>query len=197
MAGLIGVGKSTLTRELGRLLEVRTYYEPVDENPYLADFYADMRAYAFHMQMYLLNKRSRQQLQIDQQPWSGCVQDRSIYEDRIFARMLHEDGLLSKRDYDTYVALYATVLRLLPQPTLIVMLDVPPRVALERIQARGLECEKSITLGYLEKLAAGYERFVAEINIPVLRIDYSTFLSAETVAIAIEKKCAQRRGEQK
>lgn len=106
IAGLIGAGKTSLATALGEVLELPVYYEPVEDNQYLDDFYEDMAKYGFALQVHLLNKRFRQQQEI---VWSeaGAVQDRTIYEDAIFARMLADGGLMDQRDYETYLSLFS------------------------------------------------------------------------------------------
>ena len=105
IAGLIGAGKTTLAAALGKTLGLPVHYEPVSDNVYLEDFYKDMSRYGFPLQIYLLNKRFRQQQQI---VWEGRggVQDRTIYEDAIFAKMLRDDGLMEEREYQTYLSLF-------------------------------------------------------------------------------------------
>lgn len=187
LSGLIGAGKTTLSKELGRVLNLKVYHEPVADNPYLADFYGDMKQHGFAMQIYLLNERFRQQQAI---VWSGnsAVQDRSIYEDKVFAAMLRDDGIISERNYATYEQLFANMSKFMSRPTLLVYLDVKPETALQRIEARGRACENSITLEYLAKLHASYERFINEIakTVQVLRIDYSQFHDAKEMARVIQ-----------
>lgn len=187
ISGLIGVGKSTLAKSLGEHMSLRVYTEPVADNPYLALFYADKKAHAFAMQIYLLNERFKQQQQI---VWSGAgsVQDRSIYEDSVFALMLMRSGAMSALDYQTYCALFTNMAKFMKQPTLIVHLDVSPAEALRRIRERGRECEASIDLEYLTKLKETYEEFLQNISrtIPVLRINYDQFPSVEAMATSIE-----------
>lgn len=186
IAGLIGAGKSTLAASLAAAMGVPAYYEPVADNAYLADFYRDMRAHAFAMQVYLLNRRFEQQQQI---VWAGRggVQDRSIYEDSVFARMLRDGGHMDARDYDTYATLFRHMSQLMGRPSLIVYLDVPPEVSLARVRARGRECEAGVTLEYLRALHVAYESFIEEIAnvVPVIRVDWRTFRDADDVAAAI------------
>jgi deoxyadenosine kinase len=174
LSGLIGAGKSTLAEHLGKALELPVYYERVADNVYLADFYADMRKYAFSFQIYLLNNRLEQQQQI---VWSsrGGVQDRTIYEDGIFARMLAARNLMEQRDLETYQRTFRNVSNNLRHPNLIVHLDVAPEVCLQRITQRNREFERGITLDYLHSLQVEYEKFLQEIStsVRVIRVNWN------------------------
>jgi deoxyadenosine kinase len=118
------------------------------------------------------------------------VQDRTIYEDAVFARMLARDGLMSQRDLGTYLELFEHMSNLMRRPTVIVHLDVTPEESLRRIRARARECEETVSLNYLEHLYAAYEDFLQEISkvVPVIRIDYSEFVPVEVIAAAIKAK---------
>lgn len=190
ISGIIGAGKTTLAQALGTALDCPVYCEAVHENPYLAKFYNDQERYAFQLQVHLLNQRFAQQQQI---AWSKrpAVQDRSIYEDRVFAKMLTTADKMSPLDYNTYIELSENMMHFMKKPTLIVHLDVTPERSLERIRARARACEDGITIEYLRALHAGYEEFIAEISreIPVIRIDWNEFHSATAVASAIKEKC--------
>jgi len=189
ISGLIGAGKSTLATALGKEMGLPVYYEPVADNEYLADFYTDMHKYSFPMQIYLLNKRFRQQQQIVWQG-SGGVQDRTIYEDSVFARMLHDSGHIQERDFKTYMDLFQTVSNLLKRPDIIVHLDVTPEESYHRIQLRKRDCESGVPLDYLKALHAAYEVFIADIArvIPVIRVDYSRFRTAEEMAVVVKQE---------
>lgn len=177
IAGIIGAGKSTLTKDLAEALGYEAYYEPVKENVYLADFYRDMKRWAAMMQLYLLFKRFEQHQRVVWASREGAVQDRTIYEDTIFARMLHESGHIDDRDYDMYTSHFALMKRFLVYPDILIYLKVLPRVALERIQERGRDVEKGITIDYLRSLAAGYEQFAQEMSryTRVLAIDWNEY----------------------
>jgi deoxyadenosine kinase len=189
IAGMIGAGKSTLATALGKHLGIDCYYEPVADNEYLADFYRDTARYSFAMQVYLLNRRFQQHQEII---WRGrsAVQDRTIYEDSIFAKMLAETGLMDRRDYETYVQLFRNMSNFMCKPNVIVYLDVSPEASAARIESRSREVESGISLDYLRALHAGYQEFVATISkvIPVIRVDYERFASTEAMAEVIERE---------
>ena len=180
ISGLIGAGKTTLAKALGKLLNLPVYYEPIIENEYLEDFYRDMKRYSFSFQIYLLNCRFRQHQQV---LWNGTggIQDRTLYEDSIFAKVLYEDGNMEEREYKTYLNLFKNMSNFMKKNTLIIHLDCKPEESLDRIKKRARGCETGITLDYLKKLYNGYEDFIKEISkvIPVFRINYSKFKTAE------------------
>ncbi len=189
IAGMIGAGKSTLATSLAEHLGIDAYYEPVADNDYLEDFYQDTKRYSFAMQVYLLNRRFQQHQEII---WKGnsAVQDRTIYEDSIFARMLAETGLMDARDYRTYQQLFRHMSNFMCKPSVIVYLDVSPKTSMERIRNRSRGVEADIQLSYLEALHQGYERFVKDISrvIPVIRIDYERFATADEMAEVIKRE---------
>ena len=189
IAGMIGAGKSTLAAALGQHLGIDTYYEPVADNEYLTDFYRDTAKYSFAMQVYLLNRRFQQHQEII---WRGksAVQDRTIYEDSIFAKMLAKTGLMEDRDYRTYVDLFRNMSNFMCKPSVIIYLDVSPESSAERIRMRSRDVESKIELGYLQALHEGYAEFVENISrvIPVIRVDYERFASAEEMADVIKRE---------
>ncbi len=189
IAGMIGAGKSTLAKALGDHLGIDVWYEPVADNVYLEDFYRDTAKHAFAMQIYLLNRRFQQHQEII---WRGraAVQDRTIYEDAIFAKMLAEQGLMDARDYATYLDLFRHMSNFMARPHVIVYLDVPPDESMSRIRARGRGFEQGIRPGYLEELYRGYAEFIEDISrlIPVIRVDYTRFASADEIAAIIERE---------
>ena len=189
IAGMIGAGKSTLAKALGDHLGIDTYYEPVADNEYLADFYKDTARYSFAMQVYLLNRRFQQHQEII---WRGrsAVQDRTIYEDSIFAKMLAKTGLMDERDYKTYVQLFRNMSNFMCKPSVIVFLDVSPASSAERIRMRSRDVESKIELGYLQALNDGYQEFIESISkvIPVIRVDYERFATAEDMAELIKRE---------
>jgi len=189
IAGMIGAGKSTLATALGKHLDIDVYYEPVADNEYLADFYRETAKYAFATQIYLLNRRFQQHQEII---WRGksAVQDRTIYEDSVFAKMLAEVGLLDKRDYQTYLDLFGHMSNFMCKPNVIVYLDVKPERSMERIQNRSRDVESGISIEYLNNLYSKYNEFIMDISrlIPVIRVDYDRFATAEEMAEVIHRE---------
>ena len=171
VAGNIGVGKSTLVQLLSRRLGWQPFYEPVTENPYLADFYRDMRTWAFHSQVFFLTHRLRIHRQLLDHPTS-VIQDRSVYEDaEIFAENLYRQGMMAPRDYRTYRALYEVLVEFLPPPDLVIYLRASVDTLLARIAKRGREYERDISRGYLAQLNALYEEWVQHFSLcPVLTV---------------------------
>jgi deoxyadenosine/deoxycytidine kinase len=171
VAGNIGVGKSTLVSLLSAKLGWRAYYEPEGENPYLADFYQDMRTWAFQSQVFFLTRRLRTHRQLLDHPTS-VIQDRSIYEDaEVFAANLARQGLLVGRDYETYRALYQVLSEFLPPPDLVVYLRASENTLIRRIRQRGRDYEQHITAEYLAQLNQLYETWINSFNLcPVLSI---------------------------
>lgn len=194
ISGLIGAGKSTLTGQLGKLLNAKVLYEPVDENQYLSLFYKDMSRYSFPMQVYLLNHRYQQHQEMI---WSkqNTIQDRTIYEDVIFAKMLRESGLMEELDFQTYRHLYENMSNYLHRPDLIIYLDVTPEKALERVKERSRGCETSLTVQYLSDLQKGYEEWLLDVEprIPVLRLDWNEYIKPEEVAKLVQQKLKDTR----
>ncbi len=171
VAGNIGSGKTSLTERIGSRLRWRTAYESVSDNPYLPDFYADMAKWSFHLQVFFLGHRAEQHLEMANDPRSAII-DRSIYEDAfIFARALHDMGNISERDYRTYRKIFDLIIRNLPAPALLVYLNAPVPVLLERIRARGRNIETGISEDYLKRLENYYEEWVQAFDFcPVLTI---------------------------
>ena len=171
VAGNIGSGKTSLTERIGARLSWLTAYESVVDNPYLPDFYANMREWAFHLQIYFLGHRPQPHLQMAQDPRSAII-DRSIYEDaHIFARALHHLGNINERDYQTYRHLYQLVVKRLPPPSLLVYLKAPVSVLMDRIQQRGREIETGIDEDYLTLLDTYYDEWIQSFDLcPVLTL---------------------------
>lgn len=190
IAGIIGAGKTTLTRDLAATLGYEAFYEPVKENVYLADFYQDMKRWGAMMQLYLLTKRFEQHQRVIWASHKGAVQDRTIYEDTIFARKLHEAGLIDDRDYEVYCGHFAIMKRFLVYPDVLVYLQVDPKRAFERIQKRGRDVERTVTAEYLERLNEGYEQFAQEMTryTRVLTIDWNEYRPTEEVARLVEEE---------
>jgi deoxyadenosine/deoxycytidine kinase len=171
VAGNIGSGKTSLTERLGARLGWRTSYESVADNPYLADFYGDMRQWSFHLQIFFLGHRAQQHLELASDARSA-IADRSIYEDaHIFARALHHMGSLSERDYQAYRRVFDLVVGKLPGPDLLLHLHAPVPVLLERIRRRGRAIERGISADYLSLLEAFYNEWMQAFDLcPVLTI---------------------------
>lgn len=160
VAGNIGVGKSALTRVLSNYFKWEAYYEHTDDNPYLADFYDEMPRWSFNLQVYFLSTRFRQQQEIENKPYS-VVQDRSIYEDaEIFARNLHEMGLMSERDFDNYQRLFSIMTSYLEAPDLLIYLRASVPTLVRQIQSRGRPFETGIRIDYLKQLNERYEDWI-------------------------------------
>jgi len=171
VAGNIGVGKSTLVTLLCDRLGWQPFYEPVAENPYLADFYADMSAWAFHSQIFFLTHRLRAHRQLLDHP-SSVIQDRSVYEDaEIFALNLFRQGLIDHRDYGTYQELYSVLTQFLPPPDLVVYLRASVPTLVARVARRGRDYERQISPDYLGQLNELYEAWIASFSqCPVLTV---------------------------
>lgn len=171
VAGNIGTGKTSVTERIGARLGWRTAFESVVDNPYLAQFYADMRQWAFHLQVFFLGHRAQQHLALAQDP-DSAISDRSIYEDaHIFARALYHLGNLSERDYRSYRTLFDLVVASLPKPDLLLYLHAPVPVLMERIQGRGRSMESGISADYLTLLDSFYDEWLRTFDLcPVLTI---------------------------
>ncbi len=160
VAGNIGAGKSSLTRILSNYFKWEAFYERVDDNPYLTDFYEDMHRWSFNLQVFFLSSRFNHQRRIEKAPHS-VVQDRSIYEDaEIFARNLNEMGLMADRDYENYTDLFDIMTSYLQPPDLLVYLRATVPTLVRHIQARGRDFETTIRIEYLERLNKHYEDWV-------------------------------------
>jgi len=171
VAGNIGVGKSTLVQMLCERLGWQPFYEPVTENPYLSDFYKDMKAWGFQSQIFFLSHRLRMHHDLLEYPGS-VIQDRSVYEDaEIFAHNLFLQGYLQERDYETYRALYQTLCELLPPPDLVIYLRASVPTLLQRIAQRDRDYERDISADYLGRLNMLYENWLANFTLcPVLTV---------------------------
>lgn len=172
IAGNMGVGKSTLTRLLAGDLAWTPFYEAVDDNPYLADFYKDMPQWSFHSQLFFLSRRLRYHRQIINHP-KDVVQDRSVYEDaEVFARNLHQRGNISRRDYQLYRDLYEEFVQIVPPPNLIVYLKASVPTLIERIHRRGRDFERDISPLYLQQLNELYNAWIEDFTLcPILTIE--------------------------
>jgi len=197
VAGNIGSGKTSLTEKIGERLGWRTAYESVSDNPYLPDFYADMRKWSFHLQIFFLGHRAQQHLDMANDPRSAII-DRSIYEDaHIFARALHHMNNINERDYQAYRKVYDLVVPNLPAPSLLVYLKAPVPILVERIRRRARSIEETLSPDYLSLLESFYEEWMQNFDLcPVLtiRTDDLDFVNKpshlDTVIRRIQEKLA-------
>jgi deoxyadenosine/deoxycytidine kinase len=200
VAGNISAGKTSLTERVGARLGWQTAFESVGDNPYLAEFYADMRQWSFHLQVFFLGHRARQHLELANSPQSA-IADRSIYEDAyIFARALHHLGNLSERDYKSYRAVFDLVAAGLPKPDLLLYLRAPVEVLMARIRRRGRDMERGITSDYLRLLDRFYEEWLEVYDLsPVLTIrtdDLDFVHRPEHLDIVVERIRARLAGRE-
>lgn len=172
IAGNIGVGKSTLTGLLSSRFGWKSYYEVVDTNPYLSDFYENMQNWSFHLQVFFLSKRFEHHKQMLQESQT-VIQDRSIYEDaEVFSKNLYYEGKFNERDYRNYLSLFHCMTSYLKAPDLLIYLRASVETLLHRVKSRGRTCEKDIPREYLERLNQRYEEWILNYKIgPVLIVD--------------------------
>ena len=170
VAGNIGSGKTTLTRLLSKHYGWKPHFEDVDDNPYLNDFYEDMQRWSFNLQIYFLNSRFNQIVEI-RRTGDKVIQDRTIYEDaHIFAPNLHSMGLMSTRDFNNYLSLFNLMCSLIQPPDLLIYLRATVPTLVNQIQKRGREYEKSIRLDYLQRLNDRYEAWIENYKLGKLLI---------------------------
>ncbi|MED3876123.1 deoxynucleoside kinase [Lysinibacillus capsici] len=178
IAGTVGVGKSTMTKALAEALNFRTSFEKVDTNPYLDKFYEDFEKWSFHLQVYFLAERFKEQKRIFEYG-GGFVQDRSIYEDTgIFAKMHYDKGTMSPTDYETYTNLFDAMVMTpyFPHPDLLVYLEGPIDAVIGRIQERGRTMEQQTPNVYWIEMHERYENWINNFNsCPVLRLDINDY----------------------
>lgn len=161
IAGNMGSGKSTLVDFLSRTYGVTPFYEPNDENPYLADFYKDMKSWAFQSQLYFLSNKFRLHQELDRQPGVVAL-DRTIFEDaEIFAMALYQMRKISKRDWETYQGLYGAILDAIRPPDLMIYLRCSMRPLRQRIRLRGRRMEQDVPLSYLKRLERLYDAWIS------------------------------------
>ncbi len=171
IAGNIGSGKTTLTRMLSHHYGWIPRYEPVDNNPYLADFYAEMARWSFNLQVYFLNKRFKEVVEISRSD-EVVIQDRTIFEDaRIFAPNLHAQGLMSDRDFANYCDLFDLMMSLVNLPDLMIYIRSSIPTLVSQIQKRGREYEQTMRLDYLKGLEDRYEGWISSYKGPLIIID--------------------------
>ena len=165
IAGNIGVGKSTLVEFLSRTYGISPYYEPSEDNPYLPDFYGDMKRWAFHSQLYFLSNKFRIHQELDRMP-GLVVLDRTIFEDaEVFATALYEMRKIDKRDWETYRNFYDTILEAIKPPDLMVYLRCSMRTLRRRIKLRGRAMEQDMPVAYLKRLERLYEAWISSYDL--------------------------------
>jgi deoxyadenosine/deoxycytidine kinase len=170
VAGNIGAGKTTLTSLLAKHYSWEPHFEDVDDNPYLADFYSDMARWSFNLQIYFLNARFNQIVQI-RQSGKSIIQDRTIYEDAyIFAPNLHSMGLMAERDFENYFSLFQLMAKFISPPDLLIYLRATVPTLVNQIQKRGRDYENTIRLDYLKRLNERYEAWIDSYRIGNLLI---------------------------
>jgi deoxyadenosine/deoxycytidine kinase len=172
IAGNIGAGKTELTRFLCRRYDIKPFFEPNEQNPYLADFYKDMKTWAYRSQLFFLAHKFRLQLELQDEPGT-VVQDRTIYEDaEIFAKNLHRQRLIDGRDFKVYWQFYRSITQALRPPDLMIQLSCPVRTLRKRIGLRGRAMEQDIPLAYIRRLNRLYEDWFKRYDLsPVLRLE--------------------------
>lgn len=171
IAGNIGSGKTTLTKMLAKHYGWQPRFEPVEHNPYLDDFYADMPRWSFNLQVYFLNKRFKEVVEISQSK-EVIIQDRTIFEDaRIFAPNLHEMGMMSDRDFENYTDLFDLMMSLVKLPDLMIYIRSTIPNLVSQIQKRGRDFEKSIRIDYLQGLNTRYEDWIADYKGHLIIVD--------------------------
>jgi deoxyadenosine/deoxycytidine kinase len=198
IAGNIGAGKTTLTKLLAKHYKWEPHYESVDENPYLDDFYGEMERWSFNLQVYFLNSRFRQILEI-RESGKNLIQDRTIYEDaRIFAPNLHAMGLMTNRDFVNYESLFELMERLVTPPDLLIYLRGSIPTLVGQIHKRGREYENSISIDYLSRLNERYEAWITKYtkgNLLIIDVDKLNFVdNPEDLYSVINKIDAQING---
>ncbi|HEX8460202.1 MAG TPA: deoxynucleoside kinase [Segetibacter sp.] len=198
IAGNIGAGKTTLTEALSKHYKWIPQFEDVENNPYLNDFYEDMPRWSFNLQIYFLNSRLNQLLEIERGT-ETIIQDRTIYEDaNIFAPNLHDMGLMSKRDFDNYYQFFQTLKSMVKPPDLLIYLQASVPTLVGQIQKRGREYEENIRLDYLKKLNEYYNKWIASYTegpLLIIDVDKNKFAeNSEDMGDIINKVDAQLFG---
>lgn len=197
IAGNIGSGKTTLTRLLAKHFSWKPQYEDVENNPYLHSFYEDMQRWSFNLQVYFLNSRFRQVMEI-RQSGKNVIQDRTIYEDaHIFAPNLHTMNLMSTRDFENYSSLFELMSSFLQPPDLLIYLRASVSTLVEQIQKRGREYEESIRLDYLKLLNSRYEAWIEKYTLGkllIINVDNTDFEKPEDLSVVIDKINAELHG---
>jgi deoxyadenosine/deoxycytidine kinase len=198
IAGNIGSGKTTLTRLLARHFAWQAHYEDVDDNPYLDDFYNDMQRWSFNLQVYFLNSRFNNMLEIKKSE-KTIIQDRTIFEDAyIFAPNLHSMGLMSTRDFENYFTLFNLISSLIEPPDLVIYLRASVPTIVRQIEKRGRKYEDNIRLDYLRHLNERYESWIEAYNLGkfmIIDVDNTNFIDKpEDLSQVIDKVNAEING---
>jgi len=197
IAGNIGSGKTTLTKILSKHYGWKAHYEDVEHNPYLQSFYDDMQRWSFNLQVYFLNSRFRQVVEI-RRGNKKVIQDRSIYEDAyIFAPNLHDMNLMSTRDFENYSSLFELMSTFIQPPDLLIYLRASVPTLVDQIQKRGREYEESIRIDYLKLLNERYEAWISKYKqgkLLIVDVDKLDFSNPEDIGLVIEKIDAEFNG---
>ncbi len=197
IAGNIGSGKTTLTRLMSKQFGWKPHFEDVENNPYLHSFYDDMQRWSFNLQVYFLNSRFRQVVEI-RRSGDNIIQDRTIYEDaNIFAPNLHSMNLMSTRDFENYISLFELMSSFIQPPDLLIYLRASVSTLVEQIQKRGRDYEESIRLDYLKLLNERYEAWISTYTIGkllIINVDDMDFNKPEDLSIVIDKVNAEING---
>jgi len=197
IAGNIGSGKTTLTKVLSKHYGWKAHYEDVEHNPYLQSFYDDMQRWSFNLQVYFLNSRFRQVVEI-RRGKKKVIQDRSIYEDAyIFAPNLHDMNLMSTRDFENYSSLFELMSSFIQPPDLLIYLRASVSTLVEQIQKRGREYEESIRLDYLKLLNERYEAWISKYKqgkLLIVNVDELDLSKPEDIGVVIERIDAEING---
>lgn len=198
IAGNIGAGKTTLTKLLAKHYNWEPHFESVDENPYLDDFYGEMERWSFNLQVYFLNSRFRQILDL-RKTGKNVIQDRTIYEDaHIFAPNLHAMGLMTNRDFSNYTSLFELMENLVNPPDLLIYLRGDISTLVSQIHKRGRDYESSISIDYLSRLNERYEAWISKYNkgkLLIIEIDELDFVdNPEDLGYIIDRIDAQING---
>ncbi|MBI5467032.1 MAG: deoxynucleoside kinase [Candidatus Kerfeldbacteria bacterium] len=192
IVGCMGVGKSRLTESLAKHLGYQAFFEPVKENPYLDDFYADAKRWSFEMQIYMLTQRFRQHRTVQELSTKnvGVVQDQIIFGDVLYAKLTNQFGFMSDRDYTTYVEHYETLRPLLTLPDVLINLETSIDTVLKRIHERGRPSERSISREYLEALTNLFADWTSSVSrqTKVIQLDWTTYQPMDEVVKVIEQQ---------